>query len=243
VTQFSIAATSASLSPDSDRERNPLRCSSIEQRVPPARRTIERTTMLALQADSRLRHPDRPALPPSLANATPQCRLMVVDDDEWMRFYLASILRSAGYEVDVVDSAKEALRLLRAGSYDILLTDCMMPGMDGLALCQQVRTEFLGESPFIVMFTVKDTREDRDAGLESGADEYIIKGASAREVLAKLKGRTLLPRSVVPVNPLVHIPLCAGAAARSRGNIGMWNSYLPSDCVRTMVRMGWDYTT
>ena len=142
--------------------------------------------MLALQANTRLRPPDNATPSPALTGAPPPCRLMVVDDDEWMRVYLASILGSANYEVDVVDSGKEALRLLHAGSYDILLTDCQMPGMDGFTLCQRVHEEFPESSPFIAMFTVKDSREDRYAGLKSGADEYIVKGAPKSEMLAKL---------------------------------------------------------
>jgi DNA-binding response OmpR family regulator len=200
--------------------------------------------MLALQADARPRFSDNAALPPSLAGEIPPCRLMVVDDDEWIRTYVASILRSASYEVAVVDSGKEALRLLRAGSYDILLTDCLMPGMNGLALCQRVRAEFPDDPPYIVMFTVKDAREDRDAGLQSGADDYLIKGAPTSEVLAKINlGRRPLRRSSAPVQGLFHLPLCAADAARSRANIALWNSYLLSTCVRSMVRMGWDYTT
>ncbi len=196
--------------------------------------------MLALQAHS----------PPSFSGeatfstAMPPCRMMVVDDDEWMRTYLGSMLRSASYEVDVVDSGKEALRLLRGGSYDILLTDCLMPGMNGLDLCQRVRAEFPEDSPYIVMFTVKDSREDREAGLKSGADEYIVKGASTSEVLAKLNlARSPARRTSDLPKALFHTPLCAADAARSRANIGRWNSFLPSACVRSMVRMGWDYTT
>jgi diguanylate cyclase (GGDEF)-like protein len=117
---------------------------------------------------------------------------MVVDDDEWMRVYLASVFRSANYEVDVVDSGRDALRLLRSGSYEILVTDCQMPGMDGLTLCQRVRVEFSDSSPYILMFTVKDTVVDRSAALKSGANEYIIKGAPRSEVLAKLdEGRRI----------------------------------------------------
>jgi diguanylate cyclase (GGDEF)-like protein len=111
---------------------------------------------------------------------------MVVDDDEWMRVYLASILKSASYDVEVVDSGKEALQLMRHGVYDILLTDCMMPEMDGLTLCQRVRTEFADNSPYILMFTVRDGREDRYAGLMSGADEYILKRTPRSELLAKV---------------------------------------------------------
>jgi CheY-like chemotaxis protein len=200
--------------------------------------------MLALQDNSRQRAKGSAARPPHLAGAKPPRRLMLVDDDEWMRFYLASILRSASYEVDVADSGENALRLLRKGRYDILLTDCLMPGMDGLALCQRVRDEFPDDSPYIVMLTVKDTRADRDAGLKSGADEYLIKGAPTSEFLATLNGgRPSLRRPSAPVQPLFHLPLCAAGAARSRANIALWNSYLRSDCVRSMVRMGWDYTT
>jgi DNA-binding response OmpR family regulator len=184
---------------------------------------------------------------------------LVVDDDEWMRLYLASILRSARYEVDVVDSAEAALRLLRVGSYDILLTDYLMPGMDGRALCQRVRGEFADDAPYIVMLTVKHTGADRDAGLSSGADEYIVKGSPTSEILAKLHGgrtplrrssaplqprfHTPLRRSSAPLQPRFHMPLRAADAARSRANIAQWNSYLLSACVRSMVRMGWDYTT
>lgn len=200
--------------------------------------------MLSTQAKTRLRFADVAALHPTSASAIPPCRLMVVDDDEWMRTYLASVLRSARYAVDAVDSGEEALRLLRAAPYDIMLTDCLMPGMNGLALCQRVRAEFPENSPYIVMLTVKDTQADRDAGLESGADEYLIKGAPTSEVLAKLKlGRTRLRRSSAPMKRLFHVPLCAAHAARSRANIALWNSYLPSTCVRSMVRLGWDYTT
>jgi DNA-binding response OmpR family regulator len=200
--------------------------------------------MLALDANTGLRFSDNVAPRLTSASAIPPSRLMVVDDDECMRVYLASILRSASYEVDVVESGKEALRLLHTRNYDILLTDCLMPGMSGLALCRRVRAEFPDKSPYIVMLTVKDTREDRDAGLQSGADEYIIKGAPKSEVLARLnRGRAPVRRSSASMNVTYHIPLCAAGAARSRANIALWNSYLLSTCVRSMVRMGWDYTT
>jgi diguanylate cyclase (GGDEF)-like protein len=110
----------------------------------------------------------------------------VVDDDEVVRDHLASLLKSASYEVDVADSGKAALRILRARSYDILLTDCQMPEMDGLTLCQQVRALFAESSPYIIMFTVKAGAEDRYAGFKVGADAYIIKGASTSELLSRV---------------------------------------------------------
>jgi diguanylate cyclase (GGDEF)-like protein len=116
----------------------------------------------------------------------PACRVLVVDDDELIRVYLTSVLKSAGFEVDVADSGRSALRRLHAGSYDILLTDYEMPEMDGPTLCQRVRVEFPAGSLYVLMFTVKDAREDRHEGFKSGADEYIIKGSSKSEVLEKM---------------------------------------------------------
>jgi DNA-binding response OmpR family regulator len=142
--------------------------------------------MLAVQTRFMHQCPEDDAIPSVGVATPPPCRVMVVDDDEWMRIYLASVLKSASYEVDAADSGRSALALLRGGSYDILLTDCQMPGMDGLSLCQRVRDEFVDTCPYILMFTVKDSREDRYAGLKSGADEYIIKGAPKNEVLARV---------------------------------------------------------
>ncbi len=142
--------------------------------------------MLALQSDSLWRSSENshPALP--LAAMPPPCRVLVVDDDECTRVYLTSVLKSAGFEVDVADSGKAALRRLRSGSYDMMLTDYQMPEMDGPTLCQRVRAEFPDSSLYVLMFTVRDTREGRYAGFNSGADEYIIKGSPRSEVLAKV---------------------------------------------------------
>jgi diguanylate cyclase (GGDEF)-like protein len=111
---------------------------------------------------------------------------MVVDDDEWMRTYLKSVLESASYTVDVVETGREAMRRLRIGNYDILLTDCQMPDVDGLTLCGLVRSEFADRSPYVLMFTVMDTRADRYAGFNAGADDYVIKGSPSIELLDKL---------------------------------------------------------
>ena len=116
----------------------------------------------------------------------PPCRVMVVDDDEWMRDYLTSILESAGYAVDAVDSGREAMPRLRREAYDILLTDVQMPDVDGLTLCGLVQLEFSQRLPYVLMFTVMDTREDRYAGFKAGANDYIVKGAPVRELLAKM---------------------------------------------------------
>lgn len=143
--------------------------------------------MLALDNGSAPRYAEGDRLSPPLPDSgAPPCRVIVVDDDEWIRVYLASVLKSASYEVEVVGSGKEALQRMRHGGFDILLTDCMMPEMDGLALCERVRSEFADNSPYILMFTVRDAHEDRYAGLKSGADDYILKRTPRNELLAKV---------------------------------------------------------
>jgi len=134
---------------------------------------------------------------------------MVVDDDEWMRVYLASVLESAGYEVVVVKSGKDALRRLRGGGFDILLTDCMMPEMDGLTLCRRVRAELADNIPYIVMFSVRETREARYVGLRSGADEYILKRVPRSELLAKVNGGRCIQMGM-------RAPELSDAATKSR---------------------------
>lgn len=142
--------------------------------------------MFALQTDVLPRYSEASRPVASLvASPAPICRVLVVDDDEWMRVYLTSILKSAGFEVDAADSGKAALQLLHAGSYNMLLTDYQMPEMDGPTLCQRVRAAFTS-SLYVLIFTVKDNREDRYAGLHSGADDYIIKGSPKSEVIAKV---------------------------------------------------------
>ena len=124
-----------------------------------------------------------PRTDPSAETHSP-CRVLVVDDDEGMRLYLSAILQSASYNVEVAASASEALRLLLSERYDILVTDCQMPNMNGLSLCKHVRLEY--PNMYVLMFTIKGSREDRRAGLNSGADEYVVKGAPKSEVLAQM---------------------------------------------------------
>jgi diguanylate cyclase (GGDEF)-like protein len=143
--------------------------------------------MLALDTDSGARIGEAATQTScTVIPLVPYCRVMVVDDDDWMLVYVAHVLKSASYDVEVVDSGREALRRLRHGVYDILLTDCVMPEMDGLALCRRVRVEFADNCPYILMFSVREGIEARSAGLESGADEFIAKRTPRSELLAKV---------------------------------------------------------
>jgi two-component system cell cycle response regulator len=116
-----------------------------------------------------------------------QCRVLVVDDDELVRRQLAHLLRLAGYDVQAAGSGEEALRILRAMSCQIVLTDWQMADMDGLSLCRNVRLKDDEGYVYVLMLTVRSTKRDVLVGLAAGADDYIVKGTAAEEILARLE--------------------------------------------------------
>jgi diguanylate cyclase (GGDEF)-like protein len=114
------------------------------------------------------------------------CRVLVVDDDDLIRARLVVLLGTAQYEVDTTESGRDALRVLREGRCQIVLTDWQMPDMDGLELCRQVRLDHTDSYIYMLMFTVRDSKQDLLTGLAAGADDYVIKGAPSDVILAKL---------------------------------------------------------
>lgn len=120
------------------------------------------------------------------------CRVLVVDDDVLIRAHLCALLHGSDYEVETAASGEDALRLLRSYPCDIVVTDWQMPLMDGLTLCRQVRSMEQHEHVYMLMFTVKRSPQELLAGFASGADDYVVKGTSSEELLARLeKGRCL----------------------------------------------------
>jgi two-component system, cell cycle response regulator len=120
------------------------------------------------------------------------CRVLVVDDDVLIRAQLCALLHGSDYEVETAASAEDALRLLRSYPCDIVVTDCQMPIMDGVALCRQVRSMEQHEHVYLLMLTVNKAPQELLAGFAAGADDYVVKGTSSDELLARLeKGRGL----------------------------------------------------
>jgi two-component system, cell cycle response regulator len=120
------------------------------------------------------------------------CRVLVVDDDVLVRAQLCALLHGSEYEVETAASGEDALRLLRSYPCDIVVTDWQMPVMDGLALCRQVRSLEQHEHVYLLMHTVKKSPQELLAGFAAGADDYVVKGTSSDELLARLeKGRGL----------------------------------------------------
>ena len=117
-------------------------------------------------------------------------RVLVVDDEPVLVDTIRYNLRREGYDVQVATDGNEALKLAQAASPDLVVLDLMLPGIDGLEVCRQLRRE---STVPILMLTAKDDEVDKIVGLEVGADDYMTKPFSMRELLARV--RAMLRRS------------------------------------------------
>jgi len=116
-------------------------------------------------------------------------RLLIVDDDRKITSALKRSLSYEGYFVDVANSGSEALQLARETRPDLVILDIMMPGIDGMEVCRLLRRS---DDVPILMLTAKDEVTDRVAGLDAGADDYLVKPFAFEELLARI--RALLRR-------------------------------------------------
>jgi len=120
---------------------------------------------------------------------TPQVRprILVVDDDEAIRASLRRGLTFEGFDVVLAADGTEALRLLRDAPPDLMVLDLMMPGPDGLEVVRRLRA--VDDRLPVVLLTARDAVPDRVAGLESGADDYLVKPFAFSELLARIRVR------------------------------------------------------
>jgi two-component system OmpR family response regulator len=117
-------------------------------------------------------------------------RLLVVEDEPAIAEAVRAILASAGHAVDVTPTGQEALDWSAVYPYDLIVLDIVLPGMDGFDVCARLRAQRVGAP--ILMLTARDQLEDRVAGLDAGADDYLAKPFAAAELLAR--ARALLRR-------------------------------------------------
>ena len=110
--------------------------------------------------------------------------ILVVDDEPAIVDVLTYNLEKAHYRVVIARDGEEALRQVRHERPDLIILDLMLPGMDGLEVCREIRRE--GDLP-IIMLTARDEEIDRVVGLELGADDYVVKPFSIRELMARVK--------------------------------------------------------
>jgi DNA-binding response OmpR family regulator len=123
---------------------------------------------------------------------TEPCRVLIVDDDELIISSVSSLLERSGYQVCAARSGEDAMRVLISTNCHIVITDWHMPDMDGLDLCRNIRSSAKNTYIYVLMLTVRSGSGDILAALSAGADDYVLKGAGAEEILARLEvGRRL----------------------------------------------------
>ncbi len=137
--------------------------------------------------------------------------LLIADDDRKITDMLRRTLLYEGYQVITAADGQEALAQIRAHQFDLIVLDRMMPGIDGLEVARRVRG--VDATP-ILMLTARDAIEDRVAGLDSGADDYLVKPFAPQELLARI--RALLRRVESPnmPRPLAYADLRLDPATR-----------------------------
>jgi DNA-binding response OmpR family regulator len=112
-------------------------------------------------------------------------RVLVIEDDSSISAFLAQGLREAKFNVDVCADGVAADQLLQRGQYDLLILDLMLPRRDGLTILRNLRDR--GQQVPVICLTARDTVQDRIAGLDAGADDYLIKPFSVAELMARIR--------------------------------------------------------
>jgi len=143
-------------------------------------------------------------------------RVLVVDDEPAVRTSLATALARDGYDVALAEDGNDALTQLAAGGVDAIILDVAMPEPNGLEVCRRLRAR--GNRTPILMLTARDLIDDRVAGLDAGADDYLVKPFALAELRARL--RALLRRTNEPSDALVfgdiELDLAAARVTRQR---------------------------
>jgi len=127
-------------------------------------------------------------------------RMLLVEDDMPLAEALAEALIDQRYVVDVVNDGEAAWQQVKALAYDLILLDMMLPKLDGVGLCQRLRSHGYGIP--ILMLTARDTTTDKVTGLDAGADDYVVKPIDLQESFARI--RALLRRGNSPSSPILE---------------------------------------
>jgi DNA-binding response OmpR family regulator len=123
--------------------------------------------------------------------AAPEIRpALIVEDERAIRELLALHLTGAGFAVETAADGSTALRLLQERPFELVVLDVMLPGVDGMSICQRVRAGGPNRTAAMLVVTARDTEADKVRGLESGADDYIAKPFGVRELLARVTAVT-----------------------------------------------------
>ncbi|MBI3344467.1 MAG: response regulator transcription factor [Gammaproteobacteria bacterium] len=137
-------------------------------------------------------------------------RILIIEDDMGITSILQDFFSDKGHMVSVAEDGITGLHLAVVNDYDAIVLDLMLPGMDGVDLCQKLRQEARKNTP-VLMLTARDTLPEKLAGFNSGADDYVVKPFALQEIEARLQALTrrgATPGSaIIQVADLVYDPL------------------------------------
>ena len=130
-------------------------------------------------------------------------RILIAEDDPDIAELIAHTLRAAGHLAEVVSSGTDALARVRADRPDLIVLDLMLPGLDGLQVCRALRAEEHTASLPIIMVTARAEEADRIGGLDLGADDYVTKPFSPRELSARVGALLRRAQRITPGGPVL----------------------------------------
>ena len=119
--------------------------------------------------------------------ATPDIRILVVEDDPFFQRVLLKRLAAEGYQVQAAADGREGMKAIVTFEPDLVISDWMMPEVDGLELCQSVKTGLRETAPYFILLTAKGEISDRMLALDTGADDYLVKPCDQGELLARVR--------------------------------------------------------
>ena len=119
--------------------------------------------------------------------ATPDIRILVVEDDPFFQRVLLKRLAAEGYQVQVASDGREGMKAIVTFEPDLVISDWMMPQVDGLELCQSVKTGLKEMAPYFILLTAKGEISDKMLALDTGADDYLVKPCDQGELLARVR--------------------------------------------------------
>ncbi|MBI2312376.1 MAG: response regulator transcription factor [Betaproteobacteria bacterium] len=164
-------------------------------------------------------------------------RVLAIEDNRDLAANLVDYLAARGHAVDAAGDGLTGLHLALANDYDVIILDLVLPGLDGITLCRRLREEAGKHTP-VLMLTARDALDDKIAGLESGADDYVVKPFALRELEARLKAlarrsQGLRPQQRLQVGDLVFD---TGTLALTRGNRSIELPPIPLRILETLMR-------
>ncbi len=119
--------------------------------------------------------------------ATPDIRVLIVEDDPFYQRVLLKRLAAEGYQVQAASDGREGMKAIVTFEPDLVISDWMMPEVDGLELCQSVKTGLKESAPYFILLTAKGEISDKLLALDTGADDYLLKPCDQGELLARVR--------------------------------------------------------